>query len=137
MHLAGLWVPALLSLALQVHADSATWNTVLSRSCPFEFNPAATTATAAEQDYIGMWVGHEYNPTILREGRFTSAQVTSFSNHPWAENVACGKMMKRSNLSPACQSLIRAVRCSWMSLLYEHWCSFSGFGSEKARLSRT
>jgi hypothetical protein len=91
-------------------ANAALWNDVLANSCPFEFDPAASTATAAEAQYIGMWVGHEYDASNLREADFTTEKVSAFSTQPWAEAVACGKMVQHSSLSAGCQSLIRAVR---------------------------
>ena len=104
-----LLLPPLAQLQ-QCKGDAALWNDVLAHSCPHEFNPARQAATDAEQDYIGMWVGHEYDRAAMREGRFTEAKVTAFNNQPWAEAVACGAMVKYSDLSADCQSVIRQVR---------------------------
>lgn len=104
------WV-IIMGAAVSVQGNAALWNSVLSNSCPFEFNPADNTATTAEQEYIGMWVGHEYDPMQLREGIFTTAKVSAFNNQPWTEAVACGKMMQYGDLSADCQSLIRQVSC--------------------------
>ena len=121
---------ALCSALPQAAGDAALWNDVLSKSCPHEFNPSASAATAAEKQYIGMWVGHEYDASALREADFTTAKVSAFNNQPWAEAVACGKMIKHSSLSAACQSLIRAVRLAGCSRrAAEQVCSSCAHGS--------
>lgn len=100
-------VTALTGYAL---ASSETWNEVLQNSCPAEFDPAGSSLNDAEKAYVGMWVGHEYSVKLLREADFTSASVSAFNNHPWAESTACGKMVKYSELSADCKQLIREVR---------------------------
>lgn len=103
------FVVAVIAWAGHARADSQTWNDVLAKSCPAEFDPSGSTLSDAEKAYIGMWVGHEYSVKLLREADFSAGSVSAFNSHPWAEATACGKMVKYDGLSDDCRQLIREV----------------------------
>ena len=97
--------------------DTNTWNEVLERSCPFEFNPEGALSAEPEvlaprqtltpgnwkapfegtaetrMRQVASWVGDTFDPRIMQEADFDYESISTFPSNPWSTNIACGAML--------------------------------------------